>query len=232
MLPSAITDWIRSIIIYMLLVSVLLHLIPDESYRKYVRIAVGLLLLLIVIEPVSSLFSDGSAADFLTEELPEGTWSGQEELFRQEAEAAQEQALCEAYEAQLRESVTQYVQAQGYILREAEIDVTADGVQKMRLQVSANPDADEMRDHEDEKGTAAAASAGNAKEVTDTAGDTMEMPDVSGEKKGMPDAAKEDNEMAEGRADNIRQQEKQLQADLCEQYALEEEAVSVTIRVG
>lgn len=210
MLPSAITDWIRSIIIYMLLVSVLLHLLPDESYRKYVRLAVGLLLLLIVIEPVSRLISDGSAVDFLTEELPDGNWPKQEELFRQEAEAAQEQALCEAYEAQLRESVTQYVQAQGYILREAEIDVTADGVQKMKLQAAANPDADEMPDNEDKNGIAAA-----------------------GEANGVRDAAGTDTtrEMLSGKADSIRQQEKQLQADLCEQYALEEQVVSVTIRV-
>lgn len=186
MLPLAITDWIRSIIIYMLLVSVLLHLLPDESYRKYVRLAVGLLLLLIVMEPVSRWLSDGSIIDFLTEELPEGTWSEQEEMFRQEAEAAQEQALCEAYEEQLREMVAQYVQVQGYILRETEIDVTADGVQKLKLQVAANPDAED----EGGKQTAAAVNARDTKAMTE-----------------------------------------QLQADLCEQFALKEQAVSVTIRI-
>lgn len=208
-----VTDWIRSIIIYMLLVSALLHLLPEESYRKYVRLTVGLLLLLIVIEPVSRLFSDGSVSDFLAEKLPEETWAGQEEAFRQEAEAAQEQALCKAYETQVRESVTQYVQTQGYILREAEIEVTADGVQKMELRLAADAakEAYETRNAD-----------GKTNEVRDTAEETNETWDA---------ADMESEGETSGSEDSIQQQEKRLRARLCEQYALEKQAVSVTIGV-
>lgn len=45
-------DWIRNIVFYQLLSSIILNIIPGDKYQKYVRFFLGMLFLLISIRPV------------------------------------------------------------------------------------------------------------------------------------------------------------------------------------
>lgn len=48
-------EWIRNLAYYMLMVQMLLHLLPNNTYQKYVRFFTGLLLILLLSEPIFSI---------------------------------------------------------------------------------------------------------------------------------------------------------------------------------
>ena len=49
-------EWIRNIAFYLVLVTALLHIVPESGYQKYIRFFTGLILILLVLSPVLKLF--------------------------------------------------------------------------------------------------------------------------------------------------------------------------------
>ena len=47
--------WIRDIAFYAILMTVILHLLPEEGHMKYVRFFMGLVLMLVVLSPLLSV---------------------------------------------------------------------------------------------------------------------------------------------------------------------------------
>lgn len=48
--------WIRNIAYYMVLVTTLIQVVPNHSYKKYIRFFTGLILILLIMTPVLKLF--------------------------------------------------------------------------------------------------------------------------------------------------------------------------------
>lgn len=75
---QAILDMVRMIAVFYLLEQMVLQLIPGERYERYVRFYLGLLLVLLLLQPVFQLFRLSEQLDqkvFLQEremeEMPE-----------------------------------------------------------------------------------------------------------------------------------------------------------------
>ena len=75
---QAILDMVRMIAVFYLLEQMVLQLIPGERYERYVRFYLGLLLVLLLLQPVFQIFRLSEQLDqklFLQEremeELPE-----------------------------------------------------------------------------------------------------------------------------------------------------------------
>ena len=54
-----ICDWMQRIAYYLVIVTALLHMIPGEEYRRFVRFFTGLILVLLMAGPLLRLF-DGT----------------------------------------------------------------------------------------------------------------------------------------------------------------------------
>ncbi|MFV8827960.1 stage III sporulation protein AF [Alkalihalobacterium sp. APHAB7] len=54
---SFLTEWLTNIIIFILLATILELLLPNSSMQRYVKMVVGLLLLVIILNPLLSIFS-------------------------------------------------------------------------------------------------------------------------------------------------------------------------------
>lgn len=50
-----IYSWVRNVVIYMILNTIIMNLLGNKSYKKYVSIASGMILVLIVISPILKL---------------------------------------------------------------------------------------------------------------------------------------------------------------------------------
>ena len=50
---KGILEWVKQIACYMVLVTVLADLLPKKNYEKYFRLFAGLVLILLVIQPVT-----------------------------------------------------------------------------------------------------------------------------------------------------------------------------------
>lgn len=45
-------EWIRNMVFYQLLVSIVMNMIPSETYQKYIRFFLGMLFIVIAVQPV------------------------------------------------------------------------------------------------------------------------------------------------------------------------------------
>ena len=48
-------EWIQNVVLFLLFMSMINQIIPDEKYRKYVRLTMGLILILVLLGPLSRL---------------------------------------------------------------------------------------------------------------------------------------------------------------------------------
>lgn len=51
-----IYDWIKNLVFYLILMTILMQMIPDSSYKKYIRFFTGLVLILLLAKPVMGIF--------------------------------------------------------------------------------------------------------------------------------------------------------------------------------
>lgn len=49
-------EWIQNIAFYLVLVTAVLHIVPNKDYKKYIRFFTGLVLILMILTPIFSLF--------------------------------------------------------------------------------------------------------------------------------------------------------------------------------
>lgn len=128
--------WMRSLAVFYILLTCILHLVPDEKYQRYIRFFMGLVLTVMLCAPVFSIF--GASRDLL------GTFQVQyeeEELLRQQREWENIQAvyLWHGYEAEMERQIREALGARGIYPRKTE--VSYDGAQvEAVLWFDAEPD--------------------------------------------------------------------------------------------
>lgn len=55
MLFDNLYEWMKKTAYFIVLVTVLLHIVPNEAYRKYIRFFTGILLAILLMTPAASL---------------------------------------------------------------------------------------------------------------------------------------------------------------------------------
>jgi stage III sporulation protein AF len=106
-------DWVKNIAIFLLLVSIIRNLLPQNHYDKYVRLFTGLMTVLLVLQPLSGLLGIQEQVDTLFSL----------DIYSQEMEAVKadflqagegfEDSLLEAYEAQMKQQVELLLKEEG-----------------------------------------------------------------------------------------------------------------------
>lgn len=85
-------SWIEKYIVIFLLFAVMSYLIPQETYRKYIKFFMQLVFVLLLAAPIFSLLFEGKAEDG-----EKFYWSFVEEMERREKEAEELSFLDESY---------------------------------------------------------------------------------------------------------------------------------------
>lgn len=52
---SGIFDWIRGMVFYLILMTMIMNLLPDKKYEKYLRLFTGMVFLFLVFEPLAEI---------------------------------------------------------------------------------------------------------------------------------------------------------------------------------
>lgn len=83
-----ISNWLSSIVIYFLLITIVMQILPEDSYRKYVKILIGMIFMILLLKPVTSLFgiSDALNASFRKALLEMEGFSEEETIQKKEEE--------------------------------------------------------------------------------------------------------------------------------------------------
>lgn len=61
-------EWVRGIAYYMVLVTVIMQMAAAESYRKYIRLFTGIILVLMILAPVMRIFGINGEEIWMQEE--------------------------------------------------------------------------------------------------------------------------------------------------------------------
>lgn len=103
-MKEEIYQWVKTLAVFYIVFSAVLHLVPDTKYERYIRSFMGILLIYILITPVFSLFGNGEKI------IEDFRLNYQEELISLEtanAENLQELYLQENYSRELEKEISE-----------------------------------------------------------------------------------------------------------------------------
>lgn len=119
---TIIYDWIKNIIYYLILISLVFQILPNEQYRKYMKLFTGILLVIIVLKPVRVFMNDESLekvkAAFYQYNGKEENFSAKMEEFQKQQEKISEEYVAET----LKEQIQNIVGNKGYYVQKAELE--------------------------------------------------------------------------------------------------------------
>lgn len=55
-MTGMIYDWMKNLVFYFIIVSMIMNVLPDSKYQKYIRFFLGMVLIVLVINPVLKVF--------------------------------------------------------------------------------------------------------------------------------------------------------------------------------
>ena len=124
---SEIYEWVRNIVIYLILNTITMNLLGSSSYKKYISIVSGMILLLIVVSPFLKLLNMDEILDYY---LNANIYQADVSDFQNELklmEDKQKDVVFAGFEDRIREQVANILQDDGLYLYEMEVVVNRDG---------------------------------------------------------------------------------------------------------
>lgn len=128
---EAIFSWVKNIVVFFLVLTLIDEILPDSDYRKYIRLAGGMVLILIVFSPVLKLFGVSDTVDYYYQWESLKTAVAGNSLISdgfdsQSAGERKNDWILSQYEDNLKTQITTLVENEGY------------GVDSIQVQVDEN----------------------------------------------------------------------------------------------
>ena len=121
-----IYTWIRNIVIYMILNTIIMNLLGNKSYKKYISIVSGMILVLIVISPLVNLIKLDEILDynFKSNDFAIETADFKNNLARVEKE--QRTAVLSEYNKKIKSQVEELLLEEDVILTQFDVTINMD----------------------------------------------------------------------------------------------------------
>lgn len=117
-------EWIQNVVVFLLLMTMAGQLIPDEKYKKYIRLTMGLLLILVILLPLTRLagMDQRIYQNFIKESFRISATDSQagEEIFGMGGTFVKE------YRQMIEEEVRTYFEADAMVVKYCELDMNED----------------------------------------------------------------------------------------------------------
>lgn len=118
---GAVYEIIQNIAIYLILVTIILNLIGDSSYKKYVELVCGMILILILLTPLTKVFALDETF-FYNWNLSSYQMNSMDKSKILAAEEKQQEKLQQEYTSSLKEQIKIIVEKEGRFLSDAQIE--------------------------------------------------------------------------------------------------------------
>ena len=138
-MKEEIYSWIKNLAVFYILLTTVVHLVPDKKYERYVRLFMGLLLIFMLITPVFALLGKGGKllADFQlyyeeeTAVMKEKEFSNLQEIY-----------LKKGWQWEIEEKIRDSLKEKGIYPGEVEVDIEGEDVGAV-LYMREMPDEEE-----------------------------------------------------------------------------------------
>ena len=115
-----ITDWARQLAVYLIFQSVLSNLVRKQNYQKYIRLVMGIILIILLATPVLKLLKQSENYQFhLSRYLLAG--EAKDNGFINEIGEKKEAVLFSEVESVIRERIHQIAEAYGLVIDEVNL---------------------------------------------------------------------------------------------------------------
>ena len=119
-------DWIRNIVIFLLLIILVDQLLPNAQYKKYVKVSFGMILILLVFSPVLNFLKLDNPMEYYYE-LENFKLAGKDSGFDIDSiEESRSQVVVQQYKTALGQQISQIVENEGGLVEDIEIQVEED----------------------------------------------------------------------------------------------------------
>ena len=122
-MEEAVYSWIKNIIIYLIINTIIMNLLGNKSYKKYVSIVSGMILVLIVISPLTKLMKLDANLDYF---LQSNDFAIESTEFRNQLnlmEEKQNETIFAQYEEKIRLQVGEILLTQDVYLDSCHITI-------------------------------------------------------------------------------------------------------------
>lgn len=123
---DVIYTWIRNIVIYMILNTIILNLVGGKNYKKYVSIVSGMILVLIVISPIMNFMKVENKLDFFLKENDFSVETSEFKMDLNRMEETQREALFVEYKKKIKEQVEEELATEQLKLTEFDVELNQD----------------------------------------------------------------------------------------------------------
>lgn len=138
---DAIYSWMKGLAFFFIFMTAVLNCLPEEKYRRYVRLFLGLLLLILMIHPLLALFR---LDEVLSREVSLGMLEAEASGLEQEVrvEGVQEELLLAGCQEELEGQIRTFLEERNLIPLEvsAELDPENLKVDKIEIRVDFQPE--------------------------------------------------------------------------------------------
>lgn len=124
-MKTEIYQWVRTLAVFYIIFSAILHLVPDAKYERYIRSFMGILLIYILCTPVFAILGNGEKL------IRDFRLNYQEELISLEtanAENLQELYLQENYSRELEKEISQKCAEDGIKTEEVVVHIKGEQI--------------------------------------------------------------------------------------------------------
>lgn len=127
-------DWVKSIVCCLCFMQIIEQLLPNGSYRKYVRFFCGLLLIILTISPFADVagLSETFEKEWRMAALEE-SWDSMN-LEQEGLEQLREKTIREACVEELERQIAEVARGNGMQEAEAEIELSEDGEEALKIE--------------------------------------------------------------------------------------------------
>lgn len=121
-----IFGWIKDIVFYLILLTMVMHLLPNKQYHKYVKLFAGMLLVIIVISPMSQLLNWDQIFDFhYMEKSYEQEVAGMADEINQMQNIQQDEFMGQ-YKTKIQATIEELAQQQNLTVLSSDISIIED----------------------------------------------------------------------------------------------------------
>lgn len=119
-----IYDWVKNIVFFLFLISIINNLIGESSYRKYVNLVTGMILIILIISPITDLFSINEKIDYY---FSKSTFEADTENINNKfikIESEQRASIVKKYKKEIEEQTARLLEKKALYISSLEVKIS------------------------------------------------------------------------------------------------------------
>lgn len=123
---EGIYSWIKTIVIFMIFLTILSNMLGKSDFKKYINVVTGLLLVLVTVNPILQFISQEESFDYYFDSVSFDLQTTEVANEMQDAEEAQRQVILANYKEEIRAQIESLLEERDLYLLSSEIVINED----------------------------------------------------------------------------------------------------------